>query len=84
MDIILIPNLIFPVDAILAPTLSSNPSYLITSRNCLELSGYTTELTSNDPSKVAVSTVSVPPVLSVTAASFLRNAPAGCAVFVDV
>ena len=41
-------------------------------------------MTSNDPFKVAVSTVNVPPVLSVTAASFCKNDPAGCAVTADV
>ena len=50
---------------------------------CLEDSGYTTAVVSNVPNSDSVSTVSLPPVLSVTAACAFKN-DVGCAVAPDV
>jgi len=50
---------------------------------CLEDSGYTTAVVSNAPSSDSVSTVNLPPVLSVTAAWFFKN-EVGCAVAPEV
>ena len=79
----LIPNLLYPLDAILSPTPISKPPYLLTTMYCLEDSGYTTAVVSNEPNNVSVSTVNLPPVLSVTDACTFKN-DVGCAIAPDV